>query len=78
MHKISIGTTRNSWSSSRLSGLTTGFSSVGINMGHFDVSSANPYLYYVGKTKDFLGSPTTFSQNSGFLMKMTTAAGTYD
>jgi hypothetical protein len=47
-------------------------------MGHFDVSSANPYLYYVGKTKDFLGSPTTFSQNSGFLMKMTTAAGTYD
>jgi hypothetical protein len=50
-----------------------------IKMGKFDVSGSTPYLYYVGKTKNFLGKGgSDFSSEAGFLMKMMAVPGTYD
>jgi hypothetical protein len=58
--------------------LTTGFDSIEIYMGQFGFTASIPYLYYVGKFKNFLGSSVSdYSKPAGFLMKMMAAPGTY-
>jgi hypothetical protein len=47
-------------------------------MGDFD-SGSNPYLYFIGETKNFAGKgPDTgdYSKDSAFVMKLTTAENT--
>jgi hypothetical protein len=75
LHKINY-VSRNNWTSSRFSGLTTNFDSININMGLFAITSGTPYLYYVGMLKNFPGGPG-YPKNSGYLMKMTAEPGTY-
>jgi hypothetical protein len=78
IHKINLGSTRNSWTSSSFDLSTSGFSSIDINMGQFALTASTPYLYYVGKLKNYLGSSVSdYSKHAGFLMKMMAVPGTY-
>ncbi len=45
-------------------------------MGQFGFTATVPYLYYVGKFKNFLGSSESYTEPAGFLMKMMAAPGT--
>lgn len=79
IHKITLGSARNSWTSSSFSGLTTGFSAIDIYMGQFAMNVTTPYLYYVGKLKNYLGkSGSDYTKDAGFLMKMMANPGTYN
>ena len=56
IHKINLGSARNSWTSSSFDLSTSGFKEIDINMGQFALTASTPYLYYVGKSKNYLGS----------------------
>lgn len=48
-------------------------------MGQFVMIGGTPYIYYVGKLKNYLGKGgSDYSNDAGFLMKMMAAPGTYD
>jgi hypothetical protein len=79
LNKITCSTSiRNSWTSKSFNkGLSNGFISIGGEMGEFFISAGTPFLYYVGKLKNYANSGLIkdYPNDTGYLMKMTTVEG---